>query len=43
MRRLRYGRGFGHIFGLVFLFRHPLLILVVVVVVSLVYLVRRRR
>ncbi|MGN6128922.1 MAG: hypothetical protein ACTHOK_01105 [Nocardioidaceae bacterium] len=43
MRRLRYGRGFGHVFGLLFLARHPLFLLVLVVVVLLVWLVRRRR
>lgn len=43
MRRLRFGRGFGHVFGLLFLARHPLFLLVLAVVVLLVWLVRRRR
>lgn len=43
MRRIRYRRGFGHLFGLLFLLRHPLLLLVVAVVLVAVYLYRRRR
>jgi 4-amino-4-deoxy-L-arabinose transferase-like glycosyltransferase len=39
--RRRYG--FGHLFGLLFLIRHPLFILVVAVVAFAVYLYRRRR
>ena len=39
----RRGFGFGHFFFLLFLFRHPLVLLVVGVVVLAVYLVRRRR
>ncbi len=43
MRRFRYPRGFGHAFGLLFLVRHPLFLLVVAVVVLVVWLYRRRR
>lgn len=43
MRGLRFGRGFGHIFALLFLARHPILIVVIVVVAVAVYLYRRRR
>jgi hypothetical protein len=45
VRRMRYRRGFGfgHVFGLLFLFRHPLLLLVVLVVVVALYLARGRR
>ena len=43
MRRVRFPRGFGHLFGLLFLFRHPILILVIGLVVFAVYLYRRRR
>ena len=45
MRRIgfRRGYGFGHLFGLLFLFRHPILILVIVAVVFAIYLYRRRR
>jgi hypothetical protein len=39
----RRGFGFGHFFFLLFLFRHPLVLLVVGVVVLAVYLFRRRR
>jgi hypothetical protein len=48
VRRLRlrrgpgFGRGFGHLFGLLFLFRHPVVLVVIVVVVLLVLLYRRR-
>ncbi len=44
MRSLpRFPRGFGHFFGLLFLARHPIFLVVVVAVVAVVYLVRRRR
>jgi 4-amino-4-deoxy-L-arabinose transferase-like glycosyltransferase len=43
MRRLRYGRGFGHVFGLLFLARHPVFLLVLAAVVLVIWLVRRRR
>ena len=45
MRRLPYrrGYGFGRLFGLLFLFRHPALLLVVAVIVFAVYDARRRR
>lgn len=45
MRGRRFGRGygFGHLFGLFFLFRHPVFILLVAVVVFAVFLYRRRR
>jgi hypothetical protein len=45
VRRMRYRRGFGfgHVFGLLFLLRHPLLLLVVLVVVVALYLARGRR
>lgn len=43
MRRIRFPRGFGHLFGLLFLFRHPILLVVLAVVVLGVYLYRRRR
>ena len=39
----RRGRGFGQLFGLLFLLRHPVVILVLVVVVAALYLYRRRR
>ena len=39
----RRGFRFGHFFFLLFLFRHPLVLLVVGVVVLAVYLFRRRR
>lgn len=44
MRRIRYGRGygFGHLFGLFFLLRHPVFILVIAVVAFAIYLYRRR-
>lgn len=41
--RRRYGRrGFGHLFGVLFLLRHPLLLLVVAAVILVVHLYRRR-
>jgi 4-amino-4-deoxy-L-arabinose transferase-like glycosyltransferase len=45
MRRRRYGRriGLGRLFGLLFLFRHPAVLLVVVAVLVVLYLYRRRR
>lgn len=50
VRRIRFRRGggfgrrgFGHLFGLLFLFRHPVVLAVVVVVVLVVLLYRRRR
>ena len=45
MRRFpfRRGFGFGHLFGLVFLVRHPILLVVIAVVVLAIYLYRRRR
>ncbi|HET7355060.1 MAG TPA: hypothetical protein VFJ09_00120 [Nocardioidaceae bacterium] len=45
MRRFpfRRGFGFGHLFGLVFLVRHPILLVVIAVVLVAVYLYRRRR
>jgi 4-amino-4-deoxy-L-arabinose transferase-like glycosyltransferase len=45
MRGLRFGRGFGfgHLFGLLFLARHPILFVVIAVVVFAVYLYRKRR
>lgn len=43
VRGFRYGRGFGHLFGLLFLFRHPLVLAVVVVAVVVVYVYRNRR
>jgi hypothetical protein len=43
MRRFRYGRGFGHAFGLLFLARHPVFLLVLLAVALVVWLVRRRR
>jgi hypothetical protein len=40
----RRGFGFGRMFGLLFLFRHPVVLVVVIAVVALaVYLYRRRR
>jgi hypothetical protein len=39
----RRGFGFGHLFGLVFLVRHPLLLVVIAVVLVAIYLYRRRR
>ena len=41
--RFRRGYGFGHVFGLLYLARHPVALLVVAVVVFAVYLYRRRR
>lgn len=45
MRRFpfRRGFGFGHLFGLVFLVRHPILLVVIAVVLLAIYLYRRRR
>jgi 4-amino-4-deoxy-L-arabinose transferase-like glycosyltransferase len=46
VRGLRFGRrgfGFGHLFGLLFLARHPIFIVVVVVVVAGLYLWNRNR
>ncbi|HEU5043613.1 MAG TPA: hypothetical protein VFT75_05720 [Nocardioidaceae bacterium] len=45
MRRFpfRRGFGFGHLFGLVFLVRHPILLVVIAVVLVAIYLYRRRR
>jgi hypothetical protein len=39
----RRGFGFGHLFGLVFLVRHPILLVVIAVVLLAIYLYRRRR
>jgi hypothetical protein len=39
----RRGFGFGHLFGLVFLVRHPILLVVIAVVLVAIYLYRRRR
>jgi hypothetical protein len=39
----RRGFGFGHFFGLVFLIRHPIVLVVVVVVLLGIYLYRRSR
>lgn len=41
--RLPRGFGFGRLFGLWFLFHHPVFILVIGVVALAVYLARRRR
>ena len=35
--------GFGHLFGLLFLFRHPVVLVIIAVVVFAFYLYRRRR
>jgi hypothetical protein len=46
MRRRYYPRrrfGIGHAFGLLFLFRHPLVAVILIAVVLLVALYRRRR
>ena len=43
MRRFPFRRGFGHLFGLVFLVRHPILLVVVAVVLLGIYLYRRSR
>jgi hypothetical protein len=44
VRRLPRGPGFRRLFGLLFLFHHPVVLLVVIAVVGLaVYLYRRRR
>jgi 4-amino-4-deoxy-L-arabinose transferase-like glycosyltransferase len=43
MRRLRYGRGFGHVFGLLFLARHPVFLVVLLVVGLVVWLYQKRR
>ena len=45
MRRRRFGRrgGLGNLLGLLFLLRHPVVLLVLAVVVLVVYLYRRRR
>jgi hypothetical protein len=45
MNGSRYLRrpGFGHVFGLFFLFRHPVILLVLAAVVLAVYLYRQRR
>ena len=45
MRRFpfRRGFGFGHLFGLIFLVRHPILFVVIVVVLLGIYLYRRSR
>ena len=45
MRRFpfRRGFGFGHLFGLVFLVRHPIVLVVIAVVLVAIYLYRRRR
>ncbi|MGZ4495576.1 MAG: hypothetical protein ACXVWU_12805 [Nocardioides sp.] len=43
MRRFRYPRGFGRLFALLFLVRHPAFILVLAAVALVVYLYRRRR
>ncbi|HET8602987.1 MAG TPA: Loki-CTERM sorting domain-containing protein [Marmoricola sp.] len=44
MRVLRFGRrGFGHLFGLLFLARHPAFLVIVVAVVVALYLWNRRR
>jgi hypothetical protein len=45
VRRMRYGRrgfGFGHLFGLLFLLRHPLILAIVIVVVFVIAMTRRR-
>lgn len=39
----RRGFGFGHLFGLIFLVRHPILFVVIVVVLLGIYLYRRSR
>ena len=43
MARLRFPRGVGHLFGLLFLIRHPIFIVVVVAVAVGVYLYNKRR
>ena len=46
MRALRFGRrgfGFGHFFGLLFLARHPILLIVIVGIVLIVLAYQRRR
>lgn len=46
MRALRFGRrgfGFGHFFGLLFLARHPLLLIVIVAIVLIVLAYQRGR
>jgi len=45
VRRRRFGRrgGLGNLLGLLFLLRHPVVLLVLAVVVLVVYLYRRRR
>ena len=39
----RRGFGFGHLFGLIFLIRHPIFLAVIAVVVVAIYLYRKRR
>jgi hypothetical protein len=41
--RFRFGRGFGHLFGLIFLIRHPIFLAVIAVVLVAIYLYRKRR
>ncbi|HET8560901.1 MAG TPA: Loki-CTERM sorting domain-containing protein [Marmoricola sp.] len=44
MRGLRFGRrGFGHLFGLLFLARHPVFLVIVVAVVVGLFLWNRRK
>ena len=45
MRRMRRRRGFGlgRLFGLLFLVRHPIFLLVFVLIALAIYLYRRRR
>jgi hypothetical protein len=44
VRRLPRPFGFGRLFGLLFLFRHPVVLVVVIAVIAIaVYLYRRRR
>ena len=45
MRRFRFRRGFGfgHLFGLIFLIRHPIFLVVIAVVLVAIYLYRKRR
>jgi 4-amino-4-deoxy-L-arabinose transferase-like glycosyltransferase len=45
VRRRRFGRrgGLGNLLGLLFLLRHPVVLLVLAVIVLVVYLYKRRR
>jgi 4-amino-4-deoxy-L-arabinose transferase-like glycosyltransferase len=42
-RLYRRRPGFGHLFGLLFLFRHPVVLVIIAAVVFAIYVYRRRR